>query len=135
MEEKISKEMAQQELERFLLKARIKKDAPRSQEMEEKFLNNCDNFIYEVMRGGITVDEEGWPAVHTESDFLSQITWSRRPNGTDRCASLDKNQGVSAQYAWVGSVTGKPPGALRKLDDADWEVVWLVHELFLGNRT
>lgn len=131
---KIDEETAQAELDRFLEKARVDKDEPRPEKAQQEFDHACKLFKYHLSKGRITVDDEGWPTVHTEADFLSNVTWSRRPKGSDRCASLEGDKHVSAMYTWVASVTGKPAGTFRKLDDADWDVVVLVHQLFLGHR-
>lgn len=120
-----------------MLAARVKTDSTvRTAAAQEKFFQNRDLFIEFVMDGQIEVDEEGWPTVNTQAEFLSKLTWTKRPQGVDKCA-MDKcgNDIVARNFAWVASVTGKSQGVLKKLDDADWEAVWLVHDLFLPDRT
>lgn len=133
MEEKISKEIAMEEFDRFAKTGRLRVNGVRSEEDEKKFNLNKARFIEEVMFGKIIVDDDGWPTVDlgNQYEFINTVKWSRRPNGNDLCVfDRHMNKQVSGKYAWVSSTTGVSPGVLRKLDDVDFEVIQAVQELF-----
>lgn len=132
MEEKMNRAMAESEFDRFCDAARINMDRYRNDEDAEEFVTYRERFIEGVQSGRITVDDEGWPTVHTESENLKEVRFGRRPNGFDRC-TMDKHHDGAQQtrlFAWIASIVGKSPKHLQGLEEHDMDVVRTVFALF-----
>jgi len=134
MDEKISREMAEAEFERFAACARLDLSEFRPEKDKAEVDANRESFIEDVMAGRLVVDAEGWPTVLTESEDLPQVRFPRRPSGVDRIA-MDKCKQDALNYrtyVWVGSVTKVAAAKLSALDDHDWKRIWRVFDLFLA---
>jgi len=126
--------MAEQEFERFASCCRLDLSTFRPEKDQAEVEANRENFIEDVMSGRITVDDEGWPSVHTDHPDVPVVKFPRRPNGHDRCA-MDKCKADAQHYrtyVWVGSVTRIAAAKLASLEDHDWKRVWRVFDLFLA---
>jgi hypothetical protein len=132
-EQKISQEMAEEEFNRFATVARLDLEKPRDESDRSDVLTMRDLFIYHVKKGNITVDDEGWPTIRTQSDDLPQIVFHNRPKVTalramDKC----KRDNNNAKFlSMMGDALGIAPVRLNSLDYADFETVSLVFNLFL----
>ena len=134
METKVTKEVAEQEFERFAATARLDMDKPRNDNDRLAIDESRELFIYYVMKGLITVDDDGYATVHTECVDLPEVKFSNRPKVMHRRAvDRVKNTSQASQgMAVIADVVGKPTALLNKLDDVDYQVVELVYLLFLG---
>jgi hypothetical protein len=128
----MNRELAEMEFERFCGAARINLQRYKKDSDLEDFNDHKDLFIEGVMDGRITVDEEGWPTVHTECEDLKEVRFPRRPKGFDRCA-MDKLPADSIHarsFTWIASVVGKSYKLLQALEEHDLTMVECVFNLF-----
>jgi hypothetical protein len=134
MTEKICKEIAEQDFNRFATVARLDLEKPRDESERTDIFTCREQFIYHVMRGNIVVNEEGWPTVLTQSEDLPRIEFTKRPKVTALRAMDKYKQGdASAKtLAMMGDTLGIAPVRLNSLDYADFETVSLVFSLFLA---
>jgi hypothetical protein len=133
MEDKISKEMAEEEFDRFAKAARLDMEKPRDQADRTDVFSSKELFIYHIQRGNISVDEDGWPTVHTQSEDLPDIQFRCRPKVTalrvmDKYKATDES---AKMLAMLGATLGISPAKLNALDYADYEVAGLVFSMFL----
>lgn len=133
MEYKISKEMAEEEFDRFAQAARLDMEKPREQADRTDVFSSRELFIYHIQRGNITIDEEGWPTVHTQNEELPEIKFRCRPKVTalrvmDKYKSTDES---AKMLAMLGATLGISPVKLNALDYADYEIAGLVFSMFL----
>ena len=133
METTIPRDVAEAEFERFAEFARLDLDSYR-QEMQAEKVNACrEHFIEAVMRGQITVDEEGSVEVRTQCEALPSVRFGRRPRQSDRKA-MDKCKLTAIEQkedAWLASLCGIPVQQLNKLEQADMRLIKEVFHLFL----
>lgn len=134
----VDEETAKAEFDRFCRAARLRMDRVRDENSRRDLEADRQYFIEEVMDGRITVDEEGWPTIHTdhENAKLSKIKFSRRPKGSAWTAMdrVKKDKEMSKIYAAMGAACGCSGKELEALDAVDLESVQTVFMLFLGNR-
>ena len=131
--EKISRDVAEDEFLRFAEFARLKLDSFRSEAAQEKVQTCKEHFIEAVMCGRITVDDEGHVNCHTESEDLPVVRFSRRPKQEDRRA-MDKVKLMAMETkedAFLASVTGIAAARIGKLEQHDIRLVKEVFYLFL----
>ena len=131
---KINKEMAEAEFQRFADMARLDLDRPRNANERRDIEEGKEQFVYFVMKGRITVDDEGYPTVKTESEELPTIRFGKRPRVTalramDKCK---KNNDNGKMLAMMADTLGIAPAMFNSLEYTDFEVVSLVFSLFLG---
>ena len=131
---KITKEVAEAEFQRFADMARIDMERPRNTNERRDLEDDREQFVYFVEKGRITVDEEGYPTVNTESEDLPTVRFGRRPRVTalramDKCKKNNEN---GKMLAMMADTLGIAPAKLNSLEYADFEVVSLVFSLFLG---
>ena len=133
MEQKISKDMAEEEFDRFAQSARLDMEKPRDESDRTDIFTSRDLFIYHIQRGNIVVDEEGWPTVKTQSEELPEVRFSKRPRVT-ALRVMDKykaNDSSAKMLAMMGDTLGISPVKLNSLEYADFEIVSLVFNMFL----
>lgn len=134
----IDVETAEGEFDRFATAARLKLDRVRNENSRRDLEEDRQYFIEEVVDGRITVDDNGWPSIHTDHDNekLKKITFSRRPKGSAWTAMdrVKKDKEMSKIYAAMGAACGLTGKELENLDAVDLESVQTVFMLFLGNR-
>lgn len=132
MEIKIDRDIAERDFENFCNAARINVERYKSDAEAENFSSNREIFIEGVMCGKIEVDENGWPTVKTDNEYLKDIRFSRRPKGFDR-VQMDKLPAEAMHsriFAWIGSVTGKSSKRLQELEEHDLSFLEAVFHLF-----
>jgi hypothetical protein len=128
----MTRELAEMEFERFCGAARINLMRYREQDELDEFSKYKRLFIEGIMEGRITVDDEGWPTVHTECEDLKEVRFPRRPKGFDRCA-MDKlpSDSIHARsFTWIASVVGKSYKLLQNLEEHDLTMLETVFYLF-----
>ena len=134
---KVSREVAEDEFDRFAEFARLKMNSYRSEAAQEKVLTCKEHFIEAVMDGRITVDGGGEVAIKTECGALETVTFSRRPTQGDRKAMdsirmMPNTLPMEARtIAHIASVTGIAPAKFNKLEEHDIRLAKEVFELFL----
>lgn len=131
---KINREVAEADFQRFADMARLDLDRPRNSNERRDIEDDKEQFVYFVMKGRITVDDEGYPTVKTDSEELPEVRFGRRPRVTslramDKCKKNNEN---GKMLAMVADTLGIAPAKLNTLEYADFEVVSLVFSLFLG---
>lgn len=134
METIISREVAEADFERFCETARLDLNKPRNNNDKQDLGEQRELFIYYVMRGRLTVDDDGWPTVITQCEDLPEVRFSRRPcvpalRAMDKVKATNENGKL---LAMIGDVLGVPTASWNKLEFVDFEVVSLVFALFLG---
>jgi hypothetical protein len=131
--QKIPRDVAKDDFDRFAEFARLKMDSYRSEVAQEK-VNTCrEHFIENVMCGRITVDEDGQATILTESEVVPSVRFGRRPNGFDD-KQMDKCKiyAIEAKEdARVASVLGVAPALFNKLEHHDRRLIKEVFHLFL----
>lgn len=133
LETNVSREVAEAEFERFAEAARLDLGKPRNENDRRSVADDRELFVYQVMRGRISVDEDGWPTVHTDSEALPVVRFSSRPRVTNYRA-MDKVKAtneIGKMLAMIADVTGVPTALLNGLEQADFENVSLTFGLFL----
>lgn len=131
---KITKELAEADFQRFADMARLDLERPRNSNDRRDLDEDKEQFIYFVTKGRVTVDDDGYPTVHTESEELPAVRFGRRPRVTalramDKCKRNNEN---GKMLAMMADVLGIAPAKMNALEYADFEVVSLVFSLFLG---
>jgi len=135
--EKISKEVAEAEFERFAEFARLKMNSYRSEANNEKIETYRQHFIEAVMCGRLTVDAEGQVMIITECEAVPEVSFGRRPTQGDRKAMdsvrmMPNTLPMEARtIAHIASVTGIAPAKFNKMEEHDIRLVKEVFELFL----
>lgn len=132
--EKISREIAEADFNRFCEMARLDMERPRNANDRRDLDEDRDSFIYYVQKGVITVDDNGYPTVHTQSEDLPAVRFGRRPNVTalramDKCKKTNDN---GKMLAMMGDTLMIPSAKFNTLEYIDFEAVSLVFSLFLG---
>lgn len=136
-EEKVSRDVAEEEFEQFADFARLKMDSYRSEIAQEKVTTCKEHFIEAVMCGRITVDDEGHVVITTECEAVQTVRFGRRPTQGDRRAMdrVKMNAGMipieAKEDAFLASVTGIAPALLGKIEDHDMRLIKEVFHLFL----
>ena len=126
--EKVSKEIAEKELERIAKAARKKVEYIDTEDKEM--------IIDDIIDGWITVNEDGFPCVITENEDLPEVNFKRRPCGFD-WKVFDKygeGKNVTKMNAMMGSVLGIAPALIEKLEEPDFQRVKRVFSVFLAGR-
>jgi hypothetical protein len=134
----VDEETAKAEFDRFCRAARRKMDRIRDENSRRDLEADRQYFIEEVMDGRITVDEEGFPTIHTDHEHpkLAKVRFDRRPRGSAWTAMdrVKKDKEMGKIYAAMAAACGLTGKELEKLDAVDLESVQTVFMLFLGNR-
>lgn len=132
--EKISREIAEADFDRFCDMARLDFDRPRNTSERRDLDDDRASFIYFVEKGRITVDEEGYPTVHTDSEELPAVRFGKRPRVTSLRAmdKVKKNNDNGKMIAMMADTLMIPSAKFNTLEYADFEIVSLVFSLFLG---
>jgi hypothetical protein len=130
----ISRETAEADFQRFADMARLDMEKPRNENDRRDIEEDKETFIYYVAKGSITVDDEGYPTVKTESEDLPAIRFGRRPRVTslramDKCKKSNEN---GKMLAMMGETLMIPAAKFNTLEYSDFEKVSLVFGLFLG---
>ena len=133
---KVSKEIAEADFERFAARARLRLDRINDSDTRRDVANEREQFIEEVMDGRIVVDEEGWPTVYTESEILPELKFTNRPKVTalramDKAKPGNENAKMLAMMADTLRI---PSAKFNSLDLIDFQNVSLVFSFFLGDR-
>lgn len=130
--EKVSKEIAEQDFRRFAEFARLDEERPRDESDRADFHTSVARFKYYIQRGVISVDDDGHATVHTENDLLPEIVFNNRPRVTALRSMDSQKSGNAKMLAMIGATLDIPPVKLNTLDYADFEIVSLVFDMFLG---
>jgi hypothetical protein len=136
MEPMIDRESATNEFLRFAEMARINLTRYEQDDSREGFATAKENFIQAVMNGRISVDENGWPTIHTESARIAEITIVREPGMKDALAA-DKTQPFEFEKKSIAKVAawcGKSYPDVSNLSEADFRRLSVVHDLFREYR-
>jgi hypothetical protein len=133
----IPREVAEADFERICRAARLKWDRVRDLNTKKDLEQEKQYIIEEIMEGRITVDQEGWPTVITESEQLPQVKFKRRPIGRDWMAMdrFKEGQDVKKMFAVMAGYLGINSALLEDLEEADLDNVQALHGIFLGNRS
>jgi hypothetical protein len=91
--------------------------------------------IRDIQKGLITVDDQGHPSVHVQSDSDPVITFKFRPSGLTMAAmdNVGKNRDASKIAYAIAAITQIAPKKILALDFKDLEVLQRVFALFLAN--
>lgn len=120
-EEKITKEMAEAEFERFKKAMRLRLDREGMDENEAKDVKeDIAVLVEEIMAGRLAINDEGQAVVYPEGK--DPLTF-RKPTGRD-VAVIDKKKEahkVGQQYAIIGALCDTAPSFIQQLawDDID----------------
>jgi len=130
----VTEEIAEQDFERMLKAARVKWDLYRQISGTRDADNDKALIISEIMDGRISVNESGFPTVHTESEIQPEIKIFRRSTRADKLMidRCKEGHNVQAQDAVMGVFLKVAPTVLQKLDDVDYRNVEVLWSLFLG---
>lgn len=131
----VTPEMAEAEFETILSAARV--EWPMYVRLHGKDVEvDKEIIINAIMHGAITVDEFGFPTVHTESENteLKSIKIKRRPFRGDMLAAdrVKKDHDVAKEDAVFGKFLGIAPGLLTLLEERDYKLIHNLWTIFLG---
>jgi len=104
-------------------------------EQKKELKNMCNRMIRDIQKGLITVDDQGHPSVHVQSDSDPVITFKFRPSGLTMAAmdNVGKNKDASKIAYAIAAITQIAPKKILALDFKDLEVLQRVFALFLAN--
>ena len=130
----VTQELAEADFLRICKAARIKWDMFRQMAGTRDADNDKDLIVSEIMCGGITVNEEGFPTVHTESKALPTVAIFRRPIRADKLMidRCKEGHNVKAQDAVLGAFLKISPALLQSLEEVDFKKIEALWFLFLG---
>lgn len=135
MENQISREIAEQDFDRILRAARIKWEiysmmAGRDGDVDRAII------IDAIMDGRITVNDDGFPTVYTESENekLKEIKIFRRSTRGEKLAMdrVKDGHNIAKQDAVLAKFLGLAPAMLQLLEDRDYNLIDCLWTIFLG---
>jgi len=130
----VTREVAEADFNRILKAARVKWELFRQFSGTRDADNDKTFIIEEIMSGGITVNDDGFPTVHTEKQGAEKIKIFRRPIRADKLM-IDRckdGHNVKAQDAVLGEFLKVSPSILESLDEVDFKKIEVLWFLFLG---
>lgn len=135
-EPKISREVAEAELERFLseMDLQMRTDPSRLDSDDQKKLREVkENVVQSLMSGRLVIDDEGCPVYHPVKGDPKPIKFNE-PGGADLMA-MDKfkqTQTIAKQNAILGAMTGEGPQRFANMKQRDLNVCSDLLMLFLA---
>jgi hypothetical protein len=132
----VAREVAEIEFDRFCEAMDLDVDASRMDEDDRGGLEKLRaKFVRSIMRGILTLDEEGIPTVHLQCPVgdVSKVMFPE-PTG-DTLLAMDKgkqNQNVGKMFSMMGAMTSNPPHVFAKMKKRDLDVCTAVTQLFLS---
>jgi hypothetical protein len=132
VEEKVAKEVAEADFERFLEAMDLDPDRGRMDADDVKSFEDVKaKFVRAVQRGQLVVDEKGQPVV-TTSDGKTLTFYE--PTGASFTAmdSRKKGQDVAKMIAMMGDMCRVGPAVFAGLKNRDFKICQAIVQLFLG---
>ena len=135
LEDKISKEMAEQEFDRFAEAMDLEFDTAGMDPEDIKGLEHNKGIVLKALqKGALTIDDEGQPVYSPQrSGDIKPIVF-REPTGASLMA-MDhgkKAEDVKKLYNVMADVTGREPKLFASMKMADLKICMAVITLFLG---
>lgn len=132
--EKIAKEVAEKEFERFLVAMDIEDhvDEEGLDKDEVRQIRKAKRmFVRAVQKGRLTVDDAGHPVYTTVSLEQAQTLSFRRPKGEAFMVGDDESS-MAVSFNVLAQMTGVPARTFARMEYNDLEVVQAITKLFLG---
>lgn len=120
-EEKINRQVAEEEFERFKSFMRLRLDREGMDENERRDVNeDVQILIEEIMAGRLSIDDDGHPIVHPGEGFPDLVF--SKPTGRS-VAVIDKKKEahkVAQQFALIAELCGTAPSIIQRMD---WDTI------------
>jgi len=133
MDEVVSREVAEQEFDRFCEAMALEFDPKKMDDEDRQGLaTHRDRFVTACMRGRLSVNDAG-EAVLTCSADGSDVTFSE-PSG-EAMLELDrakKGHAIQGLFLYMAKVTGRPPKFFSDMKKRDLDVCMSIANLFLA---
>jgi len=132
VEQKVDRETAEREFEKFVEAMDLDVDKDGMDDEDRKAFDNAKRkFIRAVMRGRLSLNENGEPVVQPTDG--EPITF-HEPRGDTFMATDQKKQGhdVAKNIAMMAAMTGEPPKRFANMPNRDLDICTTVQLLFLG---
>lgn len=131
-EEKVAKEVAEAEFDRFIDAMDLDTDKARMDPDDVKSFEDVKGkFVRAMMRGQLVVDDKGQPVVTTHDG--TRLTFYE-PTGASFAAmdSRKKGQDVGKMLAMMADMCRVAPAVFSKLPNRDFKICQALIQLFLG---
>lgn len=134
----ISEEFAQSEFDRMLKAARVKWDKYQMYAGSRDAENERDLVVDNIMDGNITIDDNGFPTLHTPHphEKLANIRIFRRPISADKLVMDKEKEGhyIAKERAAMSKFLNINPSLIGQLEEVDETVLKTLWNIFLGYR-
>ena len=135
MTNKISKEVAEQEFQRFVECMDLDVDVSAMDEDDRKgFEQQKDRIISAICNGSITVNDDGEPTFTPQRTKDAESLTFYEPTGASLMAMdrKKKTEDIGKLYAAMGDMTKTHASTFSKMKMADLKVCMAIATLFLG---
>lgn len=137
MSDKIAREVAEQEFDRFAesMDLDLKESGLDDDEVED--LHKLKNILVEaIQKGSMVINDDGEPVytpVRGDEDYRKPITF-HEPTGASLMAMdrKKKNEDIGKLYSAMGEITKLPAARFARMKMRDLKVCMAVTQLFLG---
>lgn len=134
-EPKISKEMAEQEFDRFLEAMDIEADPVDMDEDDKKgFEQQKSKLVSTIMSGSVVIDDDGQPIFTPKRSGGGEPITFYEPTGASLMAMdrKKKAEDIGKLYATMADMTKQPAKRFANMKYADLKVCIAITTLFLG---
>lgn len=131
MKEKISKEQAVEELNRFLEFANFDEDDPRSEEDAADLEMSIKRLLHQIQIGKVAIDDCGHAVVYTSNEELQVVTFDNRPKVSALRAMGKHKDSTAKTISMMADTLRIAPQKIGLLDTRDFSRVSLVFNFFL----
>ncbi|ARB06255.1 hypothetical protein SppYZU01_18 [Shewanella phage SppYZU01] len=135
MSDKVAKEVAEQEFQRFVDAMDLDVDPADMDEDDKKgFQQQKDRVIAAIQSGALVVNDKGEPVYTPQRTKDADTITFHEPTGASLMAMdrKKKSEDIGKLYAAMGDMTGAHPSTFAKMKMADLKVCMAVTTLFLG---
>lgn len=134
-ENKIAREVAEKELERFLVAMDIEDhvDEEGLDKEEVRTIRKAKRTVIRALEKGRLVIDDGGLAVYTTVSLKDPVTVTfRRPNGETFLSAGDEEAAVASGFRVLAEMTGVSIKTFAKMGYNDLEVLQSIAKLFFG---
>lgn len=135
MTDKVAKEVAEQEFERFIDAMDLDVDTAGMDEDDKKgFEQQKSRIIGAIQSGALVVNDDGEPVFTPQRTKDAEPITFHEPTGASLMAMdrKKKTEDIGKLYSAMGDMTGKHPSTFAKMKMPDLKVCMAVTTLFLG---
>lgn len=135
MSDKIAKEVAEQEFDRFVEAMDLDVDPVDMDEEDKKgYHQQRDRVIAAIQAGTLTINDNGEPVFTPQRTKDAEPLTFHEPTGASLMAMdrKKKTEDVGKMYAVMAEITKSHPSTFAKMKMADLKVCQAVTTLFLG---